>query len=65
MNLNEQITFKEDFGTMGRGGYFDTFGIVRDVIQASSGTATVLRCTALPDRGLECRGERGGSPTPF
>lgn len=27
-----QITFKEDFGTEGRGGYFDTFGIVRDMI---------------------------------
>ena len=30
---NVQITFKEDFGTQGRGGYFDAFGIVRDVIQ--------------------------------
>lgn len=30
---NVQITFKEDFGTQGRGGYFDQFGIVRDVIQ--------------------------------
>lgn len=30
---NVQITFKEDFGTQGRGGYFDTFGIIRDVIQ--------------------------------
>eukprot|EP00038_Savillea_parva_P007783 m.172503 g.172503 ORF g.172503 m.172503 type:complete len:541 (+) comp13550_c0_seq1:148-1770(+) len=28
-----QITFKEDFGTGGRGGYFDTFGIVRDILQ--------------------------------
>ena len=28
-----QITFKEDFGTQGRGGYFDSFGIIRDVIQ--------------------------------
>lgn len=28
-----QITFKEDFGTQGRGGYFDQFGIIRDVIQ--------------------------------
>jgi len=28
-----QITFKEDFGTEGRGGYFDGFGIVRDVMQ--------------------------------
>lgn len=28
-----QITFKEPFGTQGRGGYFDTFGIIRDVMQ--------------------------------
>eukprot|EP00037_Helgoeca_nana_P028694 m.339358 g.339358 ORF g.339358 m.339358 type:complete len:591 (+) comp27814_c1_seq19:108-1880(+) len=28
-----QITFKEDFGTGGRGGYFDTFGIIRDILQ--------------------------------
>jgi glucose-6-phosphate 1-dehydrogenase len=27
------ITFKENFGTMGRGGYFDTFGVIRDVLQ--------------------------------
>ena len=27
------ITFKEPFGTMGRGGYFDEFGIIRDVMQ--------------------------------
>jgi glucose-6-phosphate 1-dehydrogenase len=28
-----QITFKEDFGTMGRGGYFDNYGIIRDILQ--------------------------------
>jgi glucose-6-phosphate 1-dehydrogenase len=28
-----QITFKEDLGTGGRGGYFDGFGIVRDIMQ--------------------------------
>ncbi|EDV30686.1 uncharacterized protein Dana_GF14919 [Drosophila ananassae] len=27
------ITFKEPFGTQGRGGYFDAFGIIRDVMQ--------------------------------
>ncbi|GAB0493458.1 hypothetical protein MMPV_004740 [Pyropia vietnamensis] len=27
------ITFKEDIGTEGRGGYFDSFGIIRDVMQ--------------------------------
>lgn len=30
---NIQITFKENFGVEGRGGYFDEFGIIRDVIQ--------------------------------
>lgn len=28
-----QITFKEPFGTEGRGGYFDNIGIIRDVMQ--------------------------------
>lgn len=28
-----QISFKEEFGTEGRGGYFDDIGIVRDVMQ--------------------------------
>lgn len=27
------ITFKEDFGTEGRGGYFDQYGIIRDIMQ--------------------------------
>ena len=30
---NIQITFKESIGTQGRGGYFDEFGIIRDVVQ--------------------------------
>jgi glucose-6-phosphate 1-dehydrogenase len=30
---NVQITFKESFGTEGRGGYFDEYGIIRDVVQ--------------------------------
>ncbi|KAJ1498833.1 hypothetical protein HMI55_004729, partial [Coelomomyces lativittatus] len=30
---NVQITFKEKIGTMGRGGYFDSSGIIRDVMQ--------------------------------
>lgn len=28
-----QIIFKEDIGTSGRGGYFDNFGIIRDIMQ--------------------------------
>lgn len=31
--LSVQISFKEKFGTEGRGGYFDDIGIVRDVMQ--------------------------------
>lgn len=30
---NVQICFKEPFGTEGRGGYFDEYGIIRDVMQ--------------------------------
>ncbi|WOL01337.1 glucose-6-phosphate 1-dehydrogenase, cytoplasmic isoform-like [Canna indica] len=30
---NIQIVFREDFGTKGRGGYFDEYGIIRDIIQ--------------------------------
>ena len=30
---NIQICFKEAFGTEGRGGYFDEYGIIRDVVQ--------------------------------
>jgi len=30
---NIKITFKEDFGCEGRAGYFDTFGIIRDIMQ--------------------------------
>jgi len=30
---NVQIVFKEDLGTGGRGGYFDGFGIIRDIMQ--------------------------------
>eukprot|EP00043_Microstomoeca_roanoka_P013759 m.135265 g.135265 ORF g.135265 m.135265 type:complete len:510 (-) comp15844_c1_seq1:197-1726(-) len=30
---NVLITMKEPFGTQGRGGYFDEFGIIRDVMQ--------------------------------
>ncbi|VUZ42739.1 unnamed protein product [Hymenolepis diminuta] len=30
---NVTISFKEPFGTAGRGGYFDNFGVIRDVLQ--------------------------------
>ena len=32
------ITFKENIGTDGRGGYFDGVGIIRDVIQVLPST---------------------------
>lgn len=28
-----QVIFSEDFGTEGRGGYFNDYGIIRDVLQ--------------------------------
>eukprot|EP00164_Ancoracysta_twista_P002334 GFYU01003085.1.p1 GENE.GFYU01003085.1~~GFYU01003085.1.p1 ORF type:complete len:527 (-),score=177.37 GFYU01003085.1:203-1783(-) len=40
-----QITFKEPFGTEGRGGYFDKSGIIRDIIQ--NHLMQVLTCFAL------------------
>ncbi|KAL6135121.1 hypothetical protein ACLB2K_067349 [Fragaria x ananassa] len=30
---NVQLIFSEDFGTEGRGGYFDKYGIIRDIMQ--------------------------------
>ncbi|XP_058093122.1 glucose-6-phosphate 1-dehydrogenase, chloroplastic-like isoform X2 [Magnolia sinica] len=30
---NMQFIFSEDFGTEGRGGYFDSYGIIRDIMQ--------------------------------
>jgi glucose-6-phosphate 1-dehydrogenase len=30
---NVEILFKEPFGAQGRGGYFDEFAIIRDVVQ--------------------------------
>ena len=30
---NVQITFTENFGTQGRGGYYDQYGVLRDIIQ--------------------------------
>jgi len=53
---NIQICFKEPFGTDGRGGYFDQFGIIRDVMQnhlLQARAATLLLCwRASPARRL-------------
>ena len=32
-NPNVQVIFKEDFGVEGRAGYFDQYGMIRDVMQ--------------------------------
>ena len=47
-----QLTFKEDLGTGGRGGYFDGFGIIRDIIQnhlLQARISTSIRMLLLPD----------------
>ena len=53
--LRVQVIFSEDFGTEGRGGYFDEYGIIRDVIQnhllqarplSPSPSAATLPCTS-------------------
>ena len=41
---NVQICFKEPFGTEGRGGYFDEFGIIRDVMQNHLTQARTHKC---------------------
>ena len=33
LTVTSQVIFSENFGTEGRGGYFDQYGIIRDVIQ--------------------------------
>ena len=39
---NVQITFKEKIGTQGRGGYFDEFGIIRDVNEYMPHSRTIF-----------------------
>lgn len=52
---NVQITFKEPFGTEGRGGYFDEFGIIRDVMQNREWRAKYLVCGHERANELRCR----------
>jgi glucose-6-phosphate 1-dehydrogenase len=52
---NVQITFKEPFGTEGRGGYFDEFGIIRDVLQNRERQTLELNGLSLP----HCRSGTG------
>jgi glucose-6-phosphate 1-dehydrogenase len=42
---NVQIIFKEPFGVEGRGGYFDHYGIIRDVVQVRRLTPPQPRLT--------------------
>ena len=49
-----QIIFSENFGTEGRGGYFDNYGIIRDIMQNH-----LLQ--ALPPDGLAAGGAARGS----
>ena len=51
-----QVIFSENFGTEGRGGYFDQYGIIRDVIQNHLLQITALFAMEPPVR----RGSRGG-----
>lgn len=44
------ISFKEDFGTKGRGGYFDKTGIIRDVMQNHLMQVLTMFCMEAPAR---------------
>lgn len=43
------LTFKEPFGTEGRGGYFDQYGIIRDIIQNHLLQMLCLLCMECPN----------------
>mmetsp|Transcript_1872 Transcript_1872/g.5845 ORF Transcript_1872/g.5845 Transcript_1872/m.5845 type:complete len:612 (-) Transcript_1872:319-2154(-) len=45
---NVQVIFKEDFGVEGRGGYFDEYGIIRDVLQNHLLQVMALVCMEQP-----------------
>ena len=42
------LTFKEPFGTDGRGGYFDKYGIIRDILQNHLLQVLTLLCMEAP-----------------
>lgn len=52
---NVQITFKEPFGTEGRGGYFDEFGIIRDIMQNRKFSFNLLCGSILKSFKIYCR----------
>ena len=51
---NVQVIFSEDFGTEGRGGYFDQYGIIRDVIQNHLLQIVSLFAMEAPVRSPSC-----------
>ena len=56
---NVQVIFSEDFGTEGRGGYFDQYGIIRDVIQNHLLQIVSLFAMEAPVRTLPLLGAAG------
>ena len=52
-----QVIFSENFGTEGRGGYFDQYGIIRDVIQ--NHLLQILALFAM-EQPVGCRGGGAG-----
>ena len=50
-----QVIFSENFGTEGRGGYFDQYGIIRDVIQNHLLQILSLFAMEPPARARTCR----------
>ena len=59
-----QVIFSEDFGTEGRGGYFDKYGIIRDVIQNHLLQILSLFAMEPPVRlaGVHCPGRQSYPP---
>jgi glucose-6-phosphate 1-dehydrogenase len=51
---NVQFIFSEPFGTEGRGGYFDQYGIIRDIMQNHLLQVTVQMRRALLEPGPFC-----------
>ena len=63
---NVQINFSENFGTEGRGGYFDNYGIIRDIMQ--NHLLQILALFAMEEPGeSRCRGhsQRKGQGDPI
>ena len=64
LSTRPQVIFSEDFGTEGRGGYFDQYGIVRDVVQNHLLQILALFAMEQPVRGHVGRGGREGGCGP-